>query len=49
MTPATKGIDAFVLGTLEEVIPIVPSIKDMIYASINKTIILIGRRVTYNF
>ena len=28
VTPATKGIDAFVLGTRKEVIPMVPSLKE---------------------
>ena len=28
VTPATKGIDAFVLGTRKESIPMVPSLKE---------------------
>ena len=28
VTPATKGIDAFVLGTREEVIPMAPLLKE---------------------
>ena len=47
--PVTKGIDAFVFGTRKEVIPIMPSLKEYVYADINRTISRIGTRATYNF
>ena len=47
--PVTKGIDAFVLGTRREVIPIVPSLKEYVCAEITETISKLGTRATYNF
>lgn len=47
--PVTKGIDAFVFGTLELTIPIVPSLKEYVCADITRSISRIGMRATYNF